>query len=225
MRIGLTMRVVKTTEYYEPRDAISHNWFDLLQSWNCTPVLIPNKVNKLTSYLQTLLLDGLILTGGNNLSPELAGHPEWKISDTAPLRDDMELQLLKHAEEQVMPVFGVCRGLQIINCFLGGTLITVDPVIHVAKNHGVKFQGDPWKNIYGSKARVNSYHNYGISSGSLAEKLDPCAFDDNGLVGAAAHQSLPIMGCMWHPEREQQNTGQIETVVKRLLTGKAFWRL
>ena len=99
-------------------------------------------------------------------------------------------------------------------------MVKVDPEIHVAKNHGVKFQGDPWKNIFGSRAKVNSYHNYGISSGSLAEKLNPCAFDDNGLIEAAVHQSLPIMGCMWHPEREQQKTGQIEMVVKRLLTGK-----
>ena len=222
-RLGLSMRVIKAKGYNEQRDAISHDWFDLLQSWEYTPILIPNKVNELASYLQTLSLDGLILTGGNDLSPELAGHPEWKSSDTAALRDDMELRLLKHAEEQEMPVFGVCRGLQFINCFLGGTLVTADPGIHVAKNHSVKFQGNPWGNIFGSKAEVNSYHNYGISSDSLAEKLDPFAFDENGLVEAAVHQNLPIIGCMWHPERDRLKTGQIKTVIKRLLTEKAFW--
>ena len=222
-RLGLSMRVVKAQGYNEQRDAISHDWFDLLQSWECTPILIPNKVINLESYLSNLSLDGIILTGGNNLSPQYAGHPEWSMSDTALLRDGVEYQLLDYAAEGNIPVFGVCRGLQVINTYFGGALTLANPEIHVAKTHSVQFQGTLWEKVLGKKATVNSYHNYGISRESLAKKIYSFAFDKNGLIEAAVHRSLPIMGVMWHPEREQPGQLPNKIIFSRLLNEGSFW--
>tara|TARA_B100002003_G_scaffold186396_2_gene174852 strand:- start:155 stop:832 length:678 start_codon:yes stop_codon:yes gene_type:complete len=225
MRLGLSMRVVETEGYFEQRDTISHDWFELFQEWGHVPFLLPNKIKNLTSYIVDLSLDGLILTGGNSLMPKFPRHPEWNISDAAMLRDETERQLLYFAVERKMPVCGVCRGLQMINCYFGGELIKLDPNIHAAKTHQVKFKGSAWEKILGNKAAINSYHNYGISTDSLSKNLDPFAFDENGLIEAAAHQSLPILGIMWHPEREQPEPLPNNILFSRLLNEGTFWRL
>ena len=223
-RLGLSMRIVEAAGYQEQQDAISHDWFDLLQKWKCTPLLIPNKVKDLVSYLSGLALEGIILTGGNNLTPKLAGHPEWKVSDTAHVRDDIEYRILDYAGEKKIPVLGICRGFQIINSYFGGTLTLAAKNVHVTKTHKVTIQSHSWKQILGSELMVNSYHNHAISADSLAERLVPFAVDQDGLIEGAAHQSLPILGLMWHPERKQPEPIPNEMLLSRLLTEGVFWR-
>src|SRR3546814_434173 len=68
-------------------------------------------------------LDGLILTGGLDVQPELYGAERHPLTDPArPDRDAWELSLLRGARERGIPVFGICRGLQLINVAFGGTL-------------------------------------------------------------------------------------------------------
>ena len=225
MRLGLSMRVNETLEQNELRDSISHDWYRLLQAWNHVPVLIPNGLKNVELYLSALSLNGLILTGGNDLSPHLSGIPENKTSTLAPLRDQTEHYLLNYAVENKIPVLGVCRGLQTINCYFGGTLSPVKSETHVAKVHAISVHGDSWGAIFGYSMKVNSYHRYGIASDSLAKTLIPFAFDQEGFVEAAAHNDLPVLGIMWHPERIQPEPLANEALLSRLLTEGVFWKL
>jgi putative glutamine amidotransferase len=162
--------------------------------------------------------DGLLVTGGEDVYPEHYG----KISDTAKCgtfdryRDSLELALIGQALKSNMPVFGVCRGLQILNVALGGTLIIDIPAYF---DTTVIHRQEDWENCYHQvsvdtasvlfalsrvrSAIVNSNHHQGIDK--LGKDL---------LITSYAMDSLPesiewknnkgkgfLMAVQWHPER------------------------
>jgi putative glutamine amidotransferase len=221
MRIGVTMRVDQTKEYYEPRDAVSHDWIRLLQAWDYTPQLIPN----LTSNVHTVMekLDGIILTGGNNLCPDLSCIPADIVGDTASDRDDLEKRLLNVAMDLRVPVLGICRGLQLINCHLGGCLIRADKKLHVNSNHQVEISGGNWKSLLGKNINVNSFHEYGISEDSVGKDIIPFANSQDGLVEGFVHNTFPFLGIMWHPERPCPCEDTNKILFTRLFTEGSFW--
>ena len=105
-RIGLTQRVEVVTGYGERRDCLDQNWAVLLVSLGYCPVPLANCVQEVGPYVDELGLDGVILTGGNNLlEPEKGGA-------IAPERDRFEHMLLDVCASWRLPVLGVCRGAQ-----------------------------------------------------------------------------------------------------------------
>jgi putative glutamine amidotransferase len=98
-----------------------------------------------------------------------------------------------------IPVLGVCRGLQMINHFCGGSIVLLDG--HVSSRHSImqKIEHYEWPTLH----EVNSYHNYAIKVDGLAPSLMPLAFAEDGTVEAFRHKELPWHGIMWHPEREK----------------------
>jgi gamma-glutamyl-gamma-aminobutyrate hydrolase PuuD len=110
-RIGLTMRVVTAEGYTEERDALAWDWHRFLASAfpDACWLSIPNLGNRVDDYIREWRIDGLILTGGNDLG-------------SAPLRDMTERALLGYALENSIPTFGVCRGLQVIQHHFGGAI-------------------------------------------------------------------------------------------------------
>ncbi len=162
-------------------------------------------------------VDGLLLTGGSDLHPDYYGeepHPE--LGETIPERDAFEMAYVRHALEQGVPVFGICRGLQVLNVALGGTLyqdlpsqlengsiahrqqmpkwqwtheVEVDPGSHVAKV------------METTGLRVNSYHHQAIKD--LAEPLAAVAHASDGVIEAVEARDLSkrwIVGVQWHAE-------------------------
>jgi putative glutamine amidotransferase len=142
--------------------------------------------------LETHGLEGLILSGGNSLQ---SLHP--RSDNVAPERDYFENALLVAAIRRKIPVLGVCRGMQIINCHFGGTLQRVSN--HVAVNHELIHAGK--RKIFALPNVVNSFHEWGIPQNSLAKCLLPIAFDHDGNVEAFMHEAQSVTGIMWHPER------------------------
>lgn len=128
-RIGLTQRVEVLPDRNERRDCLDQNWARLLFGLGMMPLPLANKVENPDNYLRALRLDGVILTGGNDLKEIEGGN------NTAPERDRFEHFLLDFCGLLRLPVLGVCRGVQIIHVYCGGRITTIND--HVSCRHPV----------------------------------------------------------------------------------------
>lgn len=159
--------------------------------------------------------DGFIFSGGVDPDPRFYG--EEKLNDTVEIcdcRDLLEFKMLKIALELDKPILGVCRGIQLMNIALGGTLYQDLPaqmpdtsVCHRQKGlypndgHFVTVEdGTPLCSMNAEKRLfVNTYHHQAIKR--LAPSLCVMAAADDGIVEAAYLQGKPhIFGVQWHPE-------------------------
>ena len=125
--IGITQSSYydRRNEYYEKYDS---NWTTLLETLNLQPY--PILIELLAQIMDRKAnLDGFILTGGNDLS-HLSGA-----NNLSKNRDDLEFFLIKYSIENDLPLFGVCRGMQIINHFFIGNIVKIKN--HVAVNHKI----------------------------------------------------------------------------------------
>lgn len=191
MKIALSMRVTEAVGYVEPRDSISHDWLNRLGEWEMMPCPVPNLLKDAASYIDAIAPDLLVLTGGDDLG-------------ATPDRDRAETELLNIALARGLPVLGICRGLQFINQYYGGTSVEISG--HVANSHRVSYE-ECWQPIYGNEETVNSYHNHAIASDGLGAALETTASDPDGFVEGVRHPDLPVAGIMWHPERAGAPSG------------------
>jgi N5-(cytidine 5'-diphosphoramidyl)-L-glutamine hydrolase len=193
IRIGVTQRVEVFASYGERRDCLDQRWSELLGSAGLLPVPLANYYSEPENLLENLHCAGFILSGGNDLS-FLADA-----KDPAPERDRLEQALLDYAYRNRLPLLGVCRGMQHMNYYLGGDLEDLEG--HVAMKHAVSVE--PSVAILGNFLEVNSYHTRGISETGLADALQAAVYAADGSVEAFVHKTLPWVGIMWHPEREE----------------------
>ncbi|MEZ5813110.1 MAG: gamma-glutamyl-gamma-aminobutyrate hydrolase family protein [Alphaproteobacteria bacterium] len=177
--IAVSQRVY-SNERGEPHDALDQRWFDFLDYCGLTPILIPNHPATVKNVLTNITLAGVLLTGGNSLV---------KYGGDAPARDETETILLKYAQENRLPVLGVCRGMQVIQDYYGVPLERVRG--HVLSEQVVEINRNP--------EIVNSFHDFGTYE--MADDLDVWAKAEDGLVKAIRHKNKPVTGIMWHPER------------------------
>lgn len=162
-------------------------------------------------------LDGLILTGGIDVQPELYGAERHPLTDPArPDRDAWELALFRGAEERRMPVLAICRGLQLVNVARGGTLHQHLPEAFgterfragggvFAVNEVVVDAGSRLAGLVGAGAlEVHSYHHQGVDR--LGDGLVATARTDDGLVQAFESDGDGyVVGVQWHPEQNQED--------------------
>lgn len=221
-RIGITLRTGVFESYAELRNCISDDWMKFLIQMNCVPILIPIHSHFFVSkeeyidYLESFSFDGLILSNGNDV--DYIYTSDFKNSDwisTANtsnstntsisinrLRDQAECALVEWALFREIPVMGVCRGLQLINCFFGGKLQDLSKlktnIPHIGKSHILQLQG--LTNFPKEHVSVNSFHNYGILNHEVAVGLNVKATCED-VVEMLVHEVKPIFGVQWHPER------------------------
>lgn len=206
-RIGLTT-------YARTED----NWFrlpaeyvDAVRRAGGVPVLLPPGESRLDLWLRDL--DGLILTGGGDLDPAHyggAGHPTLYNTDED--RDRDELALARHLVESSLPGLCICRGLQVLNVALGGSLITHlpdvggDRVAHRTEDrkptpHGVSVEaGSHLAGVLGTtEVQGASWHHQAIDR--LGRELEVVARAPDGTIEAVEIRDLPsLLAVQWHPE-------------------------
>lgn len=215
-RVGLSQRVEVIEEYGERRDCLDQQWTVLLESLGYTPVPLPNRVNDVDQYLDSLDLDAIVLTGGNDLTS--VEEP----STAAPERDDFEISTLEYAIKKGIPVLGVCRGLELINEYFGGTLSPTTG--HVACTHDINFHTSDCnvdtELTLPEQTTVNSYHDYAIASTDVGEPLCVLGTAPDDTVECVVHESLPMWAIMWHPERESPSEALDRQILNHVLSGE-----
>ncbi len=165
--------------------------------------------------------DGLLLTGGGDVDTKRYGgieHPS--VGEVWPVRDEIECRLYHLALETEWPVFGICRGIQIMNVAAGGKLYShipdqVPTVKHVHNQptgtprdhlvHDVLIEpGTLLHQIIGKdRIPVNSFHHQAVSV--PGEGMKVTAFSDDGIIEAIENPDHPfVLGVQWHPECMQQ---------------------
>lgn len=158
-----------------------------------------------------LSFDGLLLAGGGDIHPSHF-HQEHNGSEDIDLnRDRAEFTLLRAFMEAGKPILGICRGHQVINVGLGGSLIQHigdelslfhrrTPGHEEDKVHLVRANPRSWyHDTYGEVFPVNSSHHQGL--GTLGEGLFPVLWSEGGIVEGVAHENYPLLSVQFHPER------------------------
>ena len=156
---------------------------------------------------QLLSCDGLLLPGGGDITPAFFGEHNTGSRHIDTELDLLQLQALDYAIRQSMPVLGICKGMQIINVAFGGTIIQDLPTAHLHRYPGKDqyhttelLPGSCLANLLGNTAIVNSAHHQGIGRlGNSLTAIQWCPTDS--CVEAIVHETLPILGLQWHPER------------------------
>ncbi len=178
------------------------------------PLMLPLTAEDAALDQLCALCDGFLLTGGHDVSPALYAQQALpECGDTSPLRDAMELGVLRRAMAHDKPVLGICRGIQFINAALGGTLWQDLPTQHPsnvchrqkppydAPAHTVALvPGSPLQALLGRDTLpVNSYHHQAIRE--LAAPLEAMAHAQDGLIEAVRHPDRRFLWAVqWHPE-------------------------
>ncbi|MDE0603444.1 MAG: gamma-glutamyl-gamma-aminobutyrate hydrolase family protein [bacterium] len=150
-------------------------------------------------------LDGIVLPGGTDIDPILYGaDPDPELLPLEPERDDLELALLSAALDAEVPVLGICRGIQVLNVYQGGTLhqhvpehgrfdLPIDSTIHE-----VSFaEGSTLHELYGPSAQVNSLHHQTVAD--LGHDLTVTARADDGTI-EGVEMGDHVVAVQWHPE-------------------------
>ena len=151
-------------------------------------------------------LDGLVLTGGSDVAPARYGAEEDpNLGVVEPERDEFELALLGAMAAAGRPVLGICRGLQVINIWAGGTLhqhvpdhLQLDrpPAERV---HDVKVDpATPFGRRYPGEISVNTYHHQAIDE--LGGGLVVVGRAPDGIIEMIEHEHHPMVAVQWHPE-------------------------
>jgi len=179
------------------------------------PVLIPDVSDK---YLEDILpeMDGFIFQGGVDLAPETYGEKpigRWK-GDA--YRDQYELKIMDYAIKNSKPVYAICRGMQLMNAYFGGTLyqdtVTQNPNVDEHRSaelydtikHPIEFvQGTFLAKLYSEEKNphVNTVHHQSVKD--LGTDLQVYANSPDGIIEAFGYSKEPdgkVIGVQWHPE-------------------------
>ena len=189
-------------------------YFEKIQQSGGVPMMLP-----LTSEISVLnqamhICDGFLLTGGQDISPHLYDEeilPEC--GECCEIRDQMEMHLLRTALEEDKPILGICRGIQILNVFCGGTLWQDIPSQHsTAVDHHMTAPYDRYVHevsilsdaslysiLHCEKLKVNSYHHQAVRM--LGNGLQITAVSEDGFIeGIAISEKRFVQAVQWHPE-------------------------
>ena len=180
IKIAVTQQVSDYPELAEKRDGLDQRWLPFLDACGLLPILLPNDEKMAKSLIQEIQPEGVLLTGGGDLTKYGGAYPE---------RDQVEGALLHYAMAENIPLVGVCRGMQAIQNLFDIPLEGVDG--HIAEEFEVLIDRKCFM--------VNSYHNLG--SKITVDELAAWAVASDGIIMAIRHSNHPILGIMWHPER------------------------
>ncbi len=179
------------------------------------PLVIPYLENGNTIQVLADKLDGLLLSGGNDVDPMLYGQePKLGLQNVTPERDQLEIDLLRLMRSKNKPILGICRGIQVINTAFGGTLYqdlprewrgVIQHLQHGPRNHmshTIHIQPDSrLYKLLGEQdlMRTNSFHHQAIHQ--LAKGFVAVAWDDEGLIeGMESEGGAFLVAVQWHPE-------------------------
>lgn len=195
--------------------AVLHTYIHSIEQAGGLPLLIPYVENKELLNDIITLCDGFLFTGGGDLDPSLFGEAlSPHCGKIEPLRDELDFASINLALASGKPILGICRGIQVLNVALGGTLYQDIPteykteICHSQTNglhaysHSVHIEKEsPLYSLLGvAEMPANSFHHQAIKT--LGRGLVPMAFAEDGIIEAVYSTEHPfIRAYQWHPER------------------------
>jgi putative glutamine amidotransferase len=220
--IGITTYQSKNI-YGQPTVDLQQSYVRAVMQAGGVPVLIPSLIAEDGWDAVYSRLDGILFSGGGDIDLEhFAGDPHPRIDDVEPERDSVELKMVQAAVSDGKPFLGICRGCQVVNVALGGTLYTHIPDqlpnaldhsypgnMRTVLVHEVKIEeGTQVAEIYGEPIiKVNSLHHQGLKD--IAPVLRVAGRAPDGLVESVELPDHPFgVAVQWHPEwlTDQQPT-------------------
>jgi N5-(cytidine 5'-diphosphoramidyl)-L-glutamine hydrolase len=225
MKIALTQRN-DLGKFKREFDSLENNYIDYIEKFGALIILIPNTTKNLKRYIEELSIEGIILTGGNDIKPKdytKKNNHDITISDK---RDETEKKLLELAIEKDIPVMGICRGMQLINIYFGGNIkeLKKEDESHIGTNNKINISQEYTKDLSTLKEeKVNSFHKFGIDKLTLSEELKSFAETKEGIIEGLYHPKKRIAGVQWHPERDSFSNELNQNIVKSFLNKKIFW--
>ena len=150
----------------------------------------------------------LLLPGGGDMEPWRYGQENIACRSLEPARDALELDLLERFTALRKPILGICRGMQSVNVFFGGTLLQDIPghsqINGADRLHAVRAAPGPFAAL--DAVSVNSAHHQAVDK--LGDGLRAEQWASDGVKEALRHARLPVWGVQWHPERLDNPAGE-----------------
>jgi len=193
------------------------------QGWEVVPVASAEVAPEVTADV-VARADAVVIMGGEDVDPRFYGGPlSYPGSGHhEPLADRAHIAAVRQCLESGTPLLGICRGLQIINVALGGTLVQHLPTTAGHRNDGddhfvrnrVTLVGDELGVAVDPTAEVRCTHHQAVDR--IGRDLVVAARAADGVVEAAVHRSAPIAGVQWHPEHPDTADTQLAPLLGRL---------
>ncbi|MFQ5828379.1 MAG: gamma-glutamyl-gamma-aminobutyrate hydrolase family protein [Candidatus Methylomirabilia bacterium] len=213
--IGVTTSV--TVQKDPERAYVNSAYLRAVQEAGGVPIPLPPQLEQPSLSELASRLDGLLLTGGGDLDPSAFGEPSHSsVYEVSPARDRLELWLVRSFMETRRPILAACRGIQVLNVALGGSLyqdVASNPGTEIRHNqteprdqptHGVKVVSASFlaRVLGADELEVNSMHHQAVRA--LGNGLLPVAFAPDGIIEgvepADEDSSRFVLGVQWHPE-------------------------
>lgn len=215
--IGITGNLRRKKNHLELR--LREKYITAIQAAGGLPVILSPDMDDKRLVALAHYLDGILFSGGVDVDPlHFNGIPHPSVEADEPERDDFEIRLVKLAVDSGLPFLGICRGLQVINIALGGSLYTHLPeqlegeIQH--DRHDVDDRGYLAHHVRlesgcrlatlskSTDLEVNSLHHQGIKD--LAPVLNAVGWSEDGLIEAIEMDDHPYaLAVQWHPEELQ----------------------
>ncbi|MDQ3541752.1 MAG: gamma-glutamyl-gamma-aminobutyrate hydrolase family protein [Chloroflexota bacterium] len=216
--IGITPSPMEDTQAHGTfrRYAAATTYTEAIEAAGGVPVVIPPQSGNIAEIIA--VVDGLLISGGGDIRPDLYGDSEVHdaTSGIHDLRDELEIALVREATSRDIPMLCICRGIQVLNVALGGTIIQdiaaqySTEIEHRQQENGIRKE-DPSHTVTltpgsllartyeADEISVNSFHHQAIRD--LAPELEINGVSTDEVVEGVSHPgSSWILGVQWHPE-------------------------
>lgn len=192
---------------------VVEHYTEVLKKVGAVPVVLTQVANEDVN-AQLDIVDGILIVGGADVNPKFYGEePKEKIGYTNELDDIYHISMINEIEKRDLPFIGICRGYQVFNVALGGSLYQDIPTdlsmdkYHEQKEskstptHYVKtVENTKLRNLIGEEAFVNSFHHQAVKEVGNNLKISAYSKEDNIIEAIEHTKSRFMIGVQWHPE-------------------------
>lgn len=194
------------------------------------PIILPIIEDKETIQNCIEKLDGIILSGGHDVNPLLYNEePNVKLTQIFPERDEFDFELIKLAKEKKISILGICRGMQILNTYHGGSNYQDNSYCESSyvkhwqghtpslASHTVNVSEESrFYDIFGSNILVNSFHHQSVKK--VGTGLIATVKAKDGIVELIESDSdLFMVGFQWHPEMMSSSNNKMQNVFVKFI--------
>lgn len=203
---------LKDSAFSYPADTINAGYASAVIKAGALPFLVPSTLDDDVIENTVRRVDALLIPGGKDICPCLYGEENTYSEDTNLKADTFQLKMIEAAIKEGKPILGICRGLQLLNVYFGGTLYQdINKENNNALNHAdlgrpevyvhtvIIKEGSLLHSAMGKREiKVNSLHHQGIKK--LGSSLSITAQSPDGLIEAIEDRKRKIIAVQWHPE-------------------------